>query len=158
MKVGYIGGKTSGAPTYQQVCSGTTGHAEALQIGFDPAINTYESLVDFFYRMHDPTTRDRQGNDRGTQYRSAIFYHNNEQKKVAEQVTERVKPFFGNHGISTTLEQAGVFYDAEAYHQVNFRLIIVNIQDYLTVNPHGYECATHFERTWEQIKKQFAGK
>ncbi|KAJ1531166.1 Peptide-methionine (S)-S-oxide reductase, partial [Nowakowskiella sp. JEL0078] len=115
-KVGYIGGVIP-KPSYQAVCSGLTGHSEAIQISFDPSIYSYESLVDFFYRMHDPTTKNRQGNDTGTQYRSAIFYHDDEQLKIATEITEKIKPYFGRYDVSTTLEKAGVFYEAEGYHQ-----------------------------------------
>ncbi|TPX44805.1 hypothetical protein SeMB42_g03514 [Synchytrium endobioticum] len=138
-QVGYCGGQNLN-PTYQQVCSDTTGHAEAVQIEYDPEKVDYATLVDYFYRTHDPTTMNRQGNDRGSQYRSAIFYHNDQQKKIAEQVTEKVRPHFGRHGVSTTIEPVGTFYPAEAYHQ-----------EYLDKNPHGYECESHYERTWERI-------
>ena len=143
MSVGYIGGTTPN-PTYQQVCSGKTGYAEAIQIQFnDSAI--YKDLVDFFYRMHDPTTLNKQGNDAGSQYRSAIFYHSDQQLEVAKSVSEYAKTVYKN--VSTTLEVAGVYYPAESYHQ-----------DYLTVNPHGYECSTHFERSWEKIMMSSLGK
>lgn len=93
--------------------------------------------------MHDPTTLNRQGNDAGSQYRSAIFYHSEEQRIIAESVTAEVKPIFKT--VATTIEEAGQWFDAEDYHQ-----------DYLTKNPHGYECSTHFERSWDQIKKQYS--
>jgi peptide-methionine (S)-S-oxide reductase len=87
IQVGYAGGHQDNAD-YRQVCSGSTGHAEVVQIKFDPSRLPYETLVDFFYRMHDPTTLNSQGADHGTQYRSAIFYHDNEQKAIAESVTK----------------------------------------------------------------------
>lgn len=101
--------------------------------------------------MHDPTTLNRQGNDSGSQYRSAIFYHSDQQKLIAEKVTSQAQVHYDGL-IKTTLEKYNVFVTAEQYHQ-----------DYLTNNPHGYECiiftlilgATHFERSWEQIKSQF---
>ncbi|KAJ3059855.1 hypothetical protein HDU98_004117 [Podochytrium sp. JEL0797] len=97
--------------------------------------------------MHDPTTVNRQGGDTGSQYRSAIFYHSDAQKSAAEKAIARVQPAFGSsHPIATTLEPFRKFWDAEEYHQ-----------DYLTKNPHGYECPTHFERTWEKIAAQFSG-
>ncbi|OBZ90894.1 putative peptide methionine sulfoxide reductase [Choanephora cucurbitarum] len=132
-KVGYIGGDIEN-PNYRQVCSGTTNHAEAVQIDFDPAKVSYASLVEFFYRMHDPTQLNQQGPDRGTQYRSAIFYHSPEQKEVAEKVTAEIQEkHFKGKKIVTELIPAGVFYDAESYHQ-----------KYLEKNPSGYECPTHF--------------
>ncbi|KAJ3271462.1 Peptide-methionine (S)-S-oxide reductase, partial [Blyttiomyces sp. JEL0837] len=97
-------------------------------------------------KSHDPTTVNRQGGDRGTQYRSAIFWHDEEQKKVAEEVLNKVKVAYGSTGVATTLEEFKEFYVAEDYHQ-----------DYLTVNPHGYECSTHFERSWEKIAAEFGG-
>ncbi|KAJ3298927.1 Peptide-methionine (S)-S-oxide reductase [Borealophlyctis nickersoniae] len=142
-QVGYAGGNAAN-PTYRQVCTGQTGHAEVLQVEYDPSELDYPTLIDFFYRSHDPTTKNRQGNDAGTQYRSAIFYHNDQQKEIAEQVTEKVRPYFGKAGIATTIEPVGKFYPAEDYHQA-----------YLEKNPHGYECATHFERTWDRIQNMY---
>ncbi|KAL1921665.1 uncharacterized protein VTP21DRAFT_10307 [Calcarisporiella thermophila] len=134
-RVGYIGGNTE-APGYKQVCSGTTNHAEALEIAFDPTRTTYADLVEFFYRMHDPTTLNHQGPDIGTQYRSAIFYHSDQQRQVAERVTNEVQEkHYKNKKIVTQLLPAGKFWDAEEYHQ-----------KYLEKNPNGYECPTHFLR------------
>ena len=131
--VGYAGGHTL-TPTYKQVCTGQTGHAEVVQLTFSPSKVSFEDLVDFFYRSHEPFTLNRQGNDVGTQYRSVIFYTSPEQKEIAAKVTERAQKAFGSGlKICTTLEPAGTFYPAEDGHQ-----------DYLTKNPHGYECATHF--------------
>ncbi len=87
--MGYLGG-TKENPSYQEVCTGKTGHAEVLQVTYDDSTK-YEELVKFFYQLHDPTTLNRQGNDRGTQYRSAIFYHTPEQKEIAERVTKEVQ-------------------------------------------------------------------
>lgn len=132
--VGYTGGKADNT-TYDAVCSGTTGHAEALRIEFDPRIVSYAELVEFFYRTHDPTTVNKQGHDRGTQYRSAIFYNSPAQKDIAERVTEEVqKKHFDPHGtkIVTEIVEAGKWIDAEEYHQL-----------YLFKNPSGYQCATH---------------
>ncbi|KAJ3115619.1 Peptide-methionine (S)-S-oxide reductase [Phlyctochytrium bullatum] len=145
IRVGYSGGHKE-APTYKEVCTGTTNHAEVIHFQFDPAQTSYATLLDFFFRMHDPTTKDRQGNDRGTQYRSAIFYHDAEQKRIAEEVISKVRPAFGNSGVATTVEPFVAFFDGEEYHQ-----------DYLTKNPHGYECATHFERTWDKIAAEYGG-
>jgi peptide methionine sulfoxide reductase msrA/msrB len=132
-EVGYTGGKLD-KPVYEDVHTGTTGHAEAVRVSFDPQKLSYEALLGFFFRMHDPTTANRQGNDVGTQYRSAIFYTSEDQKRVAEAVKERVshsgkwkKP------IVTQVVAATPFYLAEDYHQ-----------DYLVKHPDGYTC--HFMR------------
>lgn len=133
--VGYTGGSTAN-PTYQQVCAGGTGHAEAIEITFDPAKTSYEALVTFFFHVHDPTTVDRQGPDVGAQYRSAIFTHSPEQKAVAERVKAKVAASgFFKAPIVTRIEPAGPFYRAEDYHQ-----------EYLAKNPNGYQCPTHFYR------------
>jgi methionine-S-sulfoxide reductase len=133
--VGYTGGSTS-APDYEQVHSGATGHAEAVQITYDPAKTTYEALVTFFFHVHDPTTPNQQGNDRGSQYRSAIFYHTPEQKAVAEKVKARVEASgFWKRKVVTEIVPAGRFYRAEEYHQ-----------KYLVKNPGGYTC--HYFRNY----------
>lgn len=118
--VGYTGGSTVN-PTYRQVCSGITGHAEAVQIKFDPRVVSYQELLSVFWRMHNPTTPNRQGPDVGTQYRSAIFYHNEEQRLAAEKSKEE----FDRSGIyidkaSTQIVPASTFYPAEEYHQDYF--------------------------------------
>lgn len=118
--VGYTGGTTSD-PTYRQVCTGITGHAEAVQILFDTKIISYEELLSLFFRMHDPTTKNRQGPDVGTQYRSAIFYHSEEQRKAAERSIEE----FDRSGVyinkaATQIAPASTFYAAEDYHQDYF--------------------------------------
>lgn len=119
-QVGYTGG-TLPNPTYKSVCAGNTGHAEALEIEFDPSEISYEKLVEFFFRMHDPTTLNRQGPDIGLQYRSAIFYHSPEQKAVAEAVKEKVaKSGKYKNPIVTQILPAGPFYRAEEYHQRYF--------------------------------------
>lgn len=128
-RVGYTGGATKN-PTYKQVCTGATGHAEAVEITFDPTKTTYEKMLSVFFRMHDPTTLNRQHNDIGTQYRSAIFYHDDEQKKQAEAAKEK----FNKSGrfkkpIVTEITKASDFYVAEDYHQ-----------KYLVANPGGYNC------------------
>ncbi|KAK9465875.1 peptide methionine sulfoxide reductase MsrA [Lipomyces arxii] len=139
-RVGYSGGSKEN-PTYKEVCGADTGHAESLQILFDPKIVSYDTLIDFFFRMHDPTTMNRQGPDRGPQYRSAIFYHSDEQKKTAEEVKQRLQKNFYTEKIVTELIPIGVFWDAEQYHQL-----------YLDKNPYGYECPTHFLRTTPMSK------
>ena len=132
-EVGYVGGDTPD-PKYPQVKTGTTGHAEAVQIEFDASQIAYEDVLHYFFKLHDPTTLNQQGNDKGTQYRSAIFYHSEEQKLVAERVMQSVqasgkwpKP------LVTQILPATTFYLAETYHQ-----------DYLDKNPQGYMC--HFVR------------
>jgi peptide methionine sulfoxide reductase msrA/msrB len=127
--VGYSGGKFAN-PTYKQVCTGRTGHAESIRIVFDPAKLTYEGLLGYFFRMHDPTTLNRQHNDVGTQYRSAIFYTSDEQKATAERVKAQVdKSGKWKQPIVTEITKAGEFYPAEDYHQ-----------KYLVKNPGGYTC------------------
>ena len=127
--VGYSGGTTAD-PTYEEVCTGATGHAESVQIEFDSTRLSYEKLLDYFFRMHDPTSLNRQHNDVGTQYRSAIFYTSETQKKTAQAVKER----WGKSGkfgrpITTEITAAGKFYPAEEYHQ-----------KYLVKHPGGYTC------------------
>jgi len=118
---GYMGGRKPD-PTYEQVCSGTTGHAEVVQITFDPAVVSYKELLEVFFVIHDPTTLDRQGNDVGTQYRSAIFYHSPEQKQVAEQTMgELAAEKVYDTAIVTQLLLAERFYPAEGYHQEYFQ-------------------------------------
>ena len=115
--VGYTGG-TVPRPTYEQVCTNTTGHAESVLVEFDPSIVSYEHLLDVFWNSHNPTTRDRQGLDFGKQYRSAIFYHSERQKLAAEKAKAELE-HSGRRGrpIVTEITQAGEFYPAEEYHQ-----------------------------------------
>ena len=112
---GYSGGKVEN-PTYEQVCSGNTGHAEAIQVNFDPKIISYEKLLEVFFKLHDPTTPNRQGNDTGTQYRSSIFYHTEEQKKTAEKVKGEIQKLH-NDKIVTEIVPFKNFYEAENYHK-----------------------------------------
>lgn len=115
--------------------------AEATQIIYDPTKITYAQLIEFFYRTHDPTTRNRQGNDSGTQYRSAIFYHDAEQKKIAEEITAKINEQWYNGKVTTEVLEAGQWWDAEDYHQM-----------YLHKNPDGYQCATHHYRDFPPLK------
>jgi len=135
-EVGYTGGTTEN-PTYNDVKGGKTGHAEAIQITYDPEKISYEDLLKYFFTLHDPTTLNRQGNDRGTQYRSAIFYHNDDQKKRAEKIKKLVNDT-GKWGaqVVTEIVPAKRFYSAESYHQ-----------DYFKKNPGGYTC--HFVREFK---------
>lgn len=136
-EVGYTGGRTRNA-TYKDVKSGTTGHAEAIRINFDPARISYRQLLEFLFQIHDPTTLDRQGNDVGSQYRSAIFYLDEEQQRDAKAVIAAVEASGKWSGkVVTTVEPAGEWWTAEEYHQ-----------DYLVKYPDGYTC--HFIRpTWK---------
>lgn len=128
-EVGYIGGENDN-PTYKN----HPGHAEGIELTYDPTETSFTEILDYFYRVHDPTTVDRQGNDRGASYRSAIFFQNEEEKKQSEEMIELVDA--SNRWpskIVTTLEPYSKFWPAEDYHQ-----------DYLVKNPNGYTC--HFER------------
>ena len=127
--VGYTGG-TLENPRYENVKTGRSGHAESLQIVFDPSKISYQAILEYFFRLHDPTTANRQGNDVGSQYRSAIFYHSDEQKKIAESVKTSIEAS-GKWRRPTVTEivAATPFYSAEEYHQ-----------DYLRKNPNGYTC------------------
>lgn len=102
---------------------------------------TYRQLVEFFYRMHDPTTPDQQGPDRGTQYRSGIYTHNDEQAKIAREVTDQVNAQWWKRGVATEIAPAGQWWDAETYHQM-----------YLDKNPGGYECPSHHLRSFPALK------
>lgn len=114
---GYAGGSRPN-PTYEQVCSGTTGHAEVVQVQFDPELLSFRDLLGIFFAIHDPTTLNRQGGDIGTQYRSAIFYHSPEQKAVAEEVIrDLTAEKLWADPIVTEVTPLSVFYPAEAYHQ-----------------------------------------
>ncbi|KAK6520027.1 Peptide-methionine (S)-S-oxide reductase [Arthrobotrys conoides] len=136
-RVGYTGGDKSN-PSYARVCGGGTGHAEALQITFDPSKVSYRTLIEFLYRIHDPTTLNRQGGDVGTQYRSGIFYHSEEQKRIAEDVTRMANQNWWGNKISTAIIGASDWWDAEKYHQ-----------RYLDNNPGGYECPLHYVRPFK---------
>ena len=127
--VGYTGGSLEN-PTYRDVKKGKTGHAEAVQIVFEPDVLSYKSLLEWFFRLHDPTTLNRQGNDRGTQYRSAIFYHSPQQKRTAEEVRAAVdKSGKWDDPVVTQIVPAQTYTLAEDYHQ-----------DYLVKKPDGYTC------------------
>jgi peptide methionine sulfoxide reductase msrA/msrB len=128
-EVGYTGGTTRD-PKYGEVSRGRTGHAEAVRVEFAPARITYEDLLRYFFRMHDPTTENRQGNDVGDRYRSVIFYHTERQRETAERVREEVdRSGKWKNPVVTEIVPAGPFYAAEDYHQ-----------DYLEKHPNGYTC------------------
>ncbi|MBT8184694.1 MAG: peptide-methionine (S)-S-oxide reductase MsrA [Eudoraea sp.] len=113
---GYSGGNAPGKPTYKEVCSGLTGHAEVVQITFDPNLISYEDLLVIFMTSHDPTTLNRQGGDLGTQYRSVIYFHNSDQKEIAETVVQKMGGYY-EHPIVTEISGLETFYEAEDYHQ-----------------------------------------
>lgn len=113
---GYMGGHTAD-PTYKSICTGTTGHAEVIQIAYDPDIVGFDTLLKVFWTTHDPTTLNRQGNDRGTQYRSAVFYHDEEQRAQAEHSKTAVAGPLYEDPIVTEISPATTFYPAEKYHQ-----------------------------------------
>ena len=144
---GYMGGQTSN-PTYEAVCSGGTGHAEVVQVHFNPALVPFRDILNIFFLIHDPTTLNRQGNDVGTQYRSAIFYHSPQQKAEAEAVmaalaNEHVFP----SPLVTELVPAGPFYKAEAYHQ-----------EYFARNPMQPYCSFVVGPKVAKFRKTFASK
>ena len=113
---GYMGGQQKN-PTYEAVCRGTTGHAEVVQLTFDPSVVSFEEILGVFFSIHDPTTLNRQGADVGTQYRSAIFYHNDEQRKTAEEMIATLEKDDIWTGVVTEVLPEEMFYEAEAYHQ-----------------------------------------
>jgi peptide-methionine (S)-S-oxide reductase len=144
---GYMGGKSTD-PTYEAVCSGTTGHAEVVQVAFDPQVVTFREVLEIFFAIHDPTTLNRQGNDVGTQYRSAIFYHSPEQKKIAEEVIAQfTKEKIFDRPIVTEVVEAGPFYLAEEYHQ-----------EYFARNPYQPYCTYIVNPKVVKFRKQFAAK
>jgi len=113
---GYAGGNVPGHPTYKEICSGLTGHAEVIQIIFDSEIISFYDILLIFMTTHDPTTLNRQGGDIGTQYRSVIFYHDKEQKEISENIINEVQKYYDNK-IVTEISEAPTFYTAENYHQ-----------------------------------------
>jgi peptide-methionine (S)-S-oxide reductase len=118
---GYMGGHLDN-PSYQDVCMGTTGHAEVVQLTFDPEVTSYREILEVFFAIHDPTTRNRQGNDAGTQYRSAIFYHDESQRAAAEELIRELNAEgIWSSPIVTEVQPAVRFYKAEDYHQEYFR-------------------------------------
>ena len=144
---GYAGGPIPN-PSYEQVCAGTTGHAEVVQITFDPAIISYRDLLNVFFTIHDPTTLNRQGADVGTQYRSVIFYHDEAQRQTAEAVMAEIEAAdIWDNPIVTELSPAGAFYEAEAYHQ-----------NYFENNPNQPYCRVVVAPKVAKFRKAFIGK
>lgn len=136
-RVGYTGGEIAN-PNYNVVKTGLSGHAESIEVTFDPKQISYEKILKFFFTIHDPTTVDRQQNDVGSQYRSEIFYVNESQKKIAEKVLDEAKKSgVFKKPVVTKISQAGTFYVAEEYHQ-----------NYLKKNPYGYTCH-HVREEWK---------
>jgi len=144
---GYIGGKTIN-PTYKEICNGDTGHAEAIQITFDPSKISFGELLEVFFATHDPTTLNRQGNDSGTQYRSEIFYHNENQKKLSEDYIALliIENTFGKP-IVTVISKATKFYEAEDYHQ-----------NYYNQNQSQGYCSYVITPKVEKVRKLFKDK
>ena len=129
VKAGYAGGSTAN-PTYEDICTGTTGHAEVIQIEYNPVIISYEKLLNIFWKSHDPTTLNRQGADTGTQYRSVVFHHNEEQQKIAQKAMNAADSSgIYEDPIVTEIIPLGIFYQAENYHQ-----------DYYRINPNAPYC------------------
>jgi len=144
---GYSGGHAEN-PTYEQVCTGDTGHAESVQIAFNPEEISYDELLEVFWKTHDPTTRNRQGNDIGSQYRSVIFHHTPDQKKVAESCRDMLEAErIWNRPIVTEIEEFTRFWPAEDYHQ-----------DYYANNPSNAYCASVIMPKVEKFRRVFADR
>ncbi len=139
---GYANGDTKN-PTYREVCSGMSGHAEVIRIGYDPTVVSLDALLDYFWKLHDPTTLNRQGADAGTQYRSTILYTEETQKAAAEASRDRANPGWGG-GIVTKIEPLDVFYPAEEYHQ-----------DYFALNPHAGYCQAVIRPKVDKLRRSF---
>lgn len=142
---GYTGGMVAN-PSYREVCTGTTGHAEVVQVVFDPQVISFTEILDIFWRIHDPTTLNRQGADVGTQYRSAVFYHNDLQKEVAERSKQEAASLW-TAPIVTEVVPLGEFYAAEDYHQ-----------NYFNENPYQPYCQIVVDPKVKKFKKAFAAK
>lgn len=141
---GYTGGDVEN-PTYKQICTGTTGHAEVAQVTFDPSVISFEDILTIFWHTHDPTTLNRQGNDVGTQYRSAIFYHSDEQKELAEKSKAEVDASdLWPNPIVTEIVPLEIFYEAEDYHQ-----------NYFDENPYQPYCMMVINPKVQKFKKSF---
>jgi peptide-methionine (S)-S-oxide reductase len=141
---GYTGGETD-SPTYEDICTGKSGHAEVVQIQFDDAVVSYQELLTIFFSLHDATQLNRQGNDTGTQYRSAIFYHDLQQKQLAEEFLSLLeKNEIFSDSIKTTIEQLDKFYPAEDYHQ-----------GYFLKNPEQGYCSVVIQPKFNKFKEKY---
>lgn len=144
---GYAGGHVED-PTYEEVCRGSTGHAEVVQVEFDPDEVSYRELLEVFFALHDPTTEDRQGPDVGSQYRSAVFYHDEEQRRTVEAlVVDMSESGVYDDDIVTEIAPLEAFYEAEEHHQ-----------DYYEKNPDQPYCAVQIPPKLEKVREKFAGK
>ena len=144
---GYMGGTTT-SPTYEAICTGTTGHAEVVQLSFDPSIISYQEILEIFFTLHDPTQLNRQGNDIGTQYRSAIFYHDNDQKIIAQNlIAQMTSDNIFSADIVTQVNAIDIFYSGEAYHQ-----------DYVKNNPHNGYCQAVVSPKLAKFRQTFISK
>ena len=144
---GYMGGQKAN-PTYQDVCGGRTGHAEVVQVTYDPTVTPFREILDVFFAIHDPTTLNRQGNDAGTQYRSVIFFHSDEQRAIAEQMIRELNAAGAfSDPIVTELQPASAFYLAEDYHQEYFRN-----------NPYQPYCGFVVAPKLRKFRQKFSGK
>jgi peptide-methionine (S)-S-oxide reductase len=144
---GYMGGRTQN-PTYEQVCSGRTGHVEVGEITFDPNVISYEEILEVFFTVHDPTTLNRQGNDIGEQYRSVIFYRDEDQRKTAEQVIAELKKEHAfKDPIVTAIEPVSTFYPAENYHQ-----------DYFKNHPYQPYCMFVVSPKVKKVREKYAAR
>ena len=143
---GYTGGHVPN-PTYRQICDGNTGHAEVIQVTFDPTAVTYREIVEIFFTVHDPTTLNRQGNDVGTQYRSAIFYHTPEQQAIAEDVKVSVAQAIWDDPVVTEISPLSTYYPAEAYHQ-----------NYFKTNPYQSYCNFVIAPKVKKFRAQYAAR
>lgn len=142
---GYAGGQKEN-PSYEQVCEGTTGHAEVVRINFDADKISYRDILEVFFALHNPTQIDRQGNDIGTQYRSEIFYHDSEQKKIAEQIIDEIElEEIWSNPVVTEITPINNYYQAEDYHQ-----------DYFSNNPENQYCNMVVAPKLAKFKKKFA--
>ncbi len=142
---GYAGGEIA-HPTYEQVCSGSTGHAEVVQISFNPEVISFENILEIFWHVHDPTTLNRQGNDIGTQYRSVIFYHTERQESIARQSKENTeRSGLWNSPIVTEIVPFVNFYPAESYHQ-----------DYYRNHPEQLYCTVMISPKLDKLRSKFA--
>jgi peptide-methionine (S)-S-oxide reductase len=139
---GYAGGHTEN-PSYREVCSGTTGHAEVVQVDYDPDAISYEELLEVFFATHDPTQRNRQGPDVGSQYRSIVLSHDAEQKRLAEAYVEALDSEYADE-VVTEIEPLETFYPAEEYHQ-----------DYFEKNPDDAYCRMHARPKVEKVRENF---